>query len=627
MGNHNNCCNEHHHHHHHNNDGKWDEIFMILSALLVVVGLLFEKNMSFSFFHIGVFVIAYFLAGGSVIINSVKGILKGKIFDENFLMSIASLGAIIIGEYVEGIAVMLLYKIGEALQHNAVDKSRKSISALLDLNPEYANLKKENDYIKVSPQSVKIGDIILVKPGERVPLDGVIIKGTSSFDTSAITGEAMPKAVQYKDEAISGYINLSGGVEIKVTGEYKNSTVKKIIDMAENASEKKAKAEKFITRFSVRYTPIVTIIAFIIAFVIPIFIGDFKSWIYKGLVFLVMSCPCALVISIPLTFFGGIGRASKLGILVKGGNTFDALSEAKTVIFDKTGTLTNGKFKVSIIYSEIKKEELLKNSALAESMSNHPLANAIIEKYGKDIEKEKIQDFKEIPGKGIIASFEGQKIIAGNKALLQEENITYKEAENEGTCVYVALDGKFLGYIVFSDLVKEGSIGISEKLKKIGINKTVMLSGDKKEACINVGKEAGIDKIFSSLTPQDKVKYVEEEKDKGKVIFVGDGINDTPAIAAADTGIAMGKGSMAASQMADVVIMGENPEKLILAIKIARKTLKTAKENIIFALGVKVLMLVLGIFGVAGMWTGVFADVGVCLIAILNSLKILKYGK
>ena len=583
----------------------------------------------------GIFIISYLIVGIEVLEEAIENIFKGEVFDENFLMSIATIGAFAIGEFPEAVAVMLFYQIGELFQSYAVDKSRKSIASLMDIRPDYANLKRENEISKVNPEEVKIGETIVVKPGEKIPLDGKIINGESLIDTSALTGESVPRKAKIGDEVLSGCINQNGLLEIKVTKEFGESTVSKILDLVENASSKKSKSENFITKFARYYTPAVVIIAVILAIVPPFIFHNatFTEWLYRALTFLVVSCPCALVISIPLGFFGGIGGASKMGILVKGSNYLEALSQTELVVFDKTGTLTQGIFEVQKIETEgISKEEMLRLVTHAENYSNHPISQSLKKAYGKEIDKNIISKTEEISGKGIIAKVENNDIIIGNNKLMDEKNIQYKKCNEIGTILYVAINNKFEGYIVIADKVKEDAQKAIKILKQNHIKKTVMLTGDKKEIGEKIAEKLNIDEVYTELLPDGKVEKVEEllkqKSEKGKLAFVGDGINDAPVLALSDIGIAMGGlGSDSAIEAADVVIMTDEPSKLINAIKISKKTMRIVKENIIFAIAVKVAVLILSAFGLSTMWEAVFADVGVSVIAIINSLRVLRVKK
>ena len=577
-------------------------------------------------------IISYLVVGGGVIKKALKNMTKGRIFDENFLMLIATVGALAIGEVEEAVAVMLFYQLGEYLQGVAVGKSRKSIASLMNIRPDSANLKINNEIKIVSPENVKIGDVIVVKPGEKVPLDGVIIDGTSMVDTSAITGESVLREISTDDDILSGFINKNSLLTVKVTKEYGESTVSKILDLVENASSKKSKTENFISKFSRYYTPIVVSLAVAISIIPPIVIqgAEFKEWLYRGLLFLVVSCPCALVLSIPLSFFSGIGYASKNGILIKGSNYLEALKDVDTVVFDKTGTLTKGVFNVTNINAvDISKEELLEYAAIAEVNSNHPIAKSIINAYGKNVDLNCIKSYEEIVAHGIMVQYNNDNILAGNEKLMKSNNILYNEAKEVGTVVYIAVNGIYKGYLVISDEVKEDSKEAIKNLKDIGIKEVVMLTGDNKDVANKVATDLGIDTVYSSLLPNEKVEKVEKiyegRNEKEKVAFVGDGINDAPVLARVDVGIAMGAlGSDAAIEAADVVLMTDEPNKIYKAIEISKKTNKIVWQNIIFALGVKIVVMILGAGGMATMWEAIFADVGVALIAVLNAMRILK---
>lgn len=619
------------HHHHVHEEEKNDKVLLarvILAIVLFSFAMIFTSAPTFKISLLG---ISYLIAGYDILIKALKNIIKGKVFDENFLMGIATLGAIGIKEYPEAVMVMVLYQIGEYLQDKAVEKSQNSITELMDIRPDYANIEKNGDLTKISPYEVKIGDTIIVKTGEKIPLDGIIIDGTATLDTSALTGESRPREVKIGDEAISGCINTNGLLKIRVTKEYGQSTVSKILDLVENASSKKTKTENFITKFAKIYTPVVVLAALFLAILPPLIFGsNFSVWINRALTFLVISCPCALVISVPLGFFAGIGGASKCGILVKGSSYLELLSKPETIVFDKTGTLTQGCFKVVKIaqQEDTTKEELLELTAYAESYSNHPIALSIKKAYDKNIDKNRISEISEIAGNGVRAEINGCSILVGNENLLKNHNINYQKANETGTIVYTAKNSKFLGYIVISDKLKEDAQKAIMELKKLKLQ-TVMLTGDTEDSGLTVAKELNIDKAYTQLLPIDKVDKIEdiiEQKTKNKnVIFVGDGINDAPVLTRADVGIAMGGlGSDAAIEAADVVIMDDKPTKVATAIKIAKQTLTIVKENIAFALGIKVLFLILGAFGFVTMWGAVFADVGVTLIAVLNSLRALK---
>ncbi len=621
-------CEHHHHVHEEENNERIILSRIVLAILLFITAMLFTHSTILKCTVLGM---AYLIAGYDIIFKALKNIIKGQVFDENFLMGIATIGAIGIKEYPEAVMVMVLYQIGEYLQDKAVEKSQNSITELMDIRPDYANIKKDGDLIKISPYEVKIGDTIIVKTGEKIPLDGIIIDGSATLDTSALTGESRPREVKIGDEAISGCINTNGLLKIRVTKEYGQSTVSKILDLVENASSKKTKTENFITKFAKIYTPVVVLAALFLAILPPLIFGsNFSVWINRALTFLVISCPCALVISVPLGFFAGIGGASKCGILVKGSSYLELLSKPETIVFDKTGTLTQGCFKVvKIVQQEdTTKEELLELTAYAESYSNHPIALSIKKAYDKNIDKNKISEISEIAGNGVRAEINGCSILVGNENLLKNHNISYQKANETGTIVYTAKNSKFLGYIVISDKLKEDAQKAIMELKKLKLQ-TVMLTGDTEESGLTVAKELNIDKAYTQLLPIDKVDKIEdiiEQKTKNKsVIFVGDGINDAPVLTRADVGIAMGGlGSDAAIEAADVVIMDDKPTKVATAIKIAKQTLTIVKENIAFALGIKVLFLILGAFGFVTMWGAVFADVGVTLIAVLNSLRALK---
>ena len=581
-----------------------------------------------------IFGVAYIIAGGEVLLRAFKNILRGQVFDENFLMAIATIGAFAIGEFPEGVAVMLFYEVGEMFQDYAVNKSRKSISDLMNIRPDFANLIDLNGEEKrVSPESVNVGSIIVVRAGEKVPLDGVVLSGEATLDVSALTGESLPKEVEAKDDVLAGSINKSGLLKIKVTKSFGESTVSKILDLVENAGNKKSPTEKFITKFARYYTPVVVFSALALAIIPPLVISgeSFSPWISRALIFLVVSCPCALVVSIPLGYFAGIGLASKNGILIKGSNYLEALNNVESIVFDKTGTLTKGTFKVrkSESTSKLTNEELLKLGAYTEYYSNHPIAKSIVSEFNEEINKDLISNYEEISGKGIKVDIDGETFLAGNSKLMDMFNIKITPIHEIGTVVYLANENSELGYIVISDEIKEDSKEAIRGLKEIGVKQTIMLTGDNEKVGDSVAKELGLDKAYCSLLPQNKVEKLEqifEDKSKGKkVAFVGDGINDAPVLARADIGIAMGGvGSDAAIEAADVVIMDDKPSKIIKAIKIAKKTNKIVWQNIIFALGVKIIILIFGALGMANMWEAVFGDVGVTLIAVINSSRILK---
>ena len=580
----------------------------------------------------GILIISYIIVGFEILRKAVRNIFKGKVFDENFLMSVATIGAFGIGEYPEAVAVMLFYQIGELFQSYAVDKSRKSIASLMDIRPDFANIYKDGKIEKVNPEKIKIGDTIVIKPGEKVPLDGNVIEGKTTLDTKALTGESLPREVKEGEEVLSGCINLDGVIKVEVKKEYGESTVSKILDLVENASSKKSKSENFITKFARYYTPAVVIIAVILAIIPPLIIeGEaFSDWLYRALSFLVVSCPCALVISIPLSFFGGIGGASKIGILIKGSNYLEALSNTEIAVFDKTGTLTEGVFEVQEVKPVgISEEELLYVAAYAENYSNHPISKSIKKAYNKEIDESKIENSQELSGLGIASKIEGKEVFVGNEKLMQEKQIEFEKCNNIGTILYVAIEGKYAGHILIADKIKQDSKKTIEELKKNGIKQTVMLTGDRKKVGESVAQEIGIDKVYTELLPADKVQKVEEllktKTPKGKLAFVGDGINDAPVLTLADIGIAMGGlGADSAIEAADIVIMTDEPSKIVKAIKLSKKTMRIVKENIVFAIFIKVLVLILAAFGLSTMWEAVFADVGVSIIAIINALRVLR---
>ena len=604
-----------------------DSYKVIISTLIFFIALLID-NVTLK---IILYFIAYIVVSYEVIINAVKNILKGKIFDENFLMALATIGAICIKEYPEAVTVMLLYKIGELFQDYAVNKSRKSISELMDIKPDYAWLLKNKKTSKVDPGDVNIGDIIVVKAGEKIPLDGIIVEGESMLNTVALTGEAPYRKVQVNDEVISGCINVNGTLKVKVTKTYENSTVSKILDLVENASNKKTKSENFITKFAKYYTPIVVIIAVILAFVPPFVThSSFTPWIYRALSFLVVSCPCALVISVPLSFFGGIGAASRNGILIKGSNYLEKLANCEIIVCDQTGTLTEGVFKVQkVVSKDYKEEDLLFYASAAEYYSNHPIALSLKEACQKEVDINKIKNTKEYAGKGVEISYDRKKIIVGNEKLFKDKKIEIEEVSDNGTIIFVAVNNKYAGYIVISDKIKDDSYVAMELFKNSSINKVVMLTGDKESASKDVCDELDIDEYYSELLPQDKVEIVEklmkEKNPSNSLVFIGDGINDAPVLALCDIGISMGAiGSDAAIEASDVVIMTDEISKVSKAINISKKTMRIVRENIIFAITVKVAILILASIGVADMWAAVFADVGVSFLAILNALRLLK---
>ena len=601
-------------------------IIIITSIVLLIIAFLINDKLSVVFF-----LLSYIIVGHKIIYKAFRNIIRGKVFDENFLMTIATLGAFFINEIPEAVTVMLFYQIGEFFQDYALDKSRKSISSLMDIRPDYANVVKGKDTVKVNPSEVKIGDIIVVKSGEKIPLDGIVESGDSALNTSALTGESKLRKVDIGDEVLSGSINISGILKIKVTKEFSESTVSKILELVENASNRKSESENFITKFARYYTPIVVIEAILLSVIPPvIFNQDFNIWIYRALSFLVVSCPCALVVSIPLGFFSGIGACSKNGILVKGSNYLEAISKSEIVVFDKTGTITEGEFKVRSIHSvDIRDNELLKLASYAEYYSNHPISISIKKDYGHKINPNKISDVKEIPGRGVIALVDNKKVMVGNNKLLEENNIEYEKCDIIGTIIYVAVDNVYHGYIVISDRIKDDSALALRLLKNLGVKKTVMLTGDKDGVSKSVFERLNINEYYSELLPQDKVNIINEFKkkltDDGKIVFAGDGINDAPVIMSADIGISMGGvGSDAAIEASDIVIMTDELSKIATVINISKSTMKIVKQNIVFAISVKIFVLLLISFGILTMWSAVFADVGVSVLAILNSIRILR---
>jgi Cd2+/Zn2+-exporting ATPase len=611
---------------------KKELIKLLLGVAVYILGIYQTATGNESIVSSVIFVVAYLVIGGDVLLKAIKNATNGRVFDENFLMSIATVGALAIGELAEAVGVMLFYKIGEYLQDMAVGKSRKSITALMEIRADYANLKVGSEIKVVSPEDINIGDIIVVKPGEKVPLDGVVVDGSSMLDTSAITGESVLREVSKDEEILSGVINKNALLTVRVTKLFGESTVSKILDLVENASSKKAPTENFISKFSKYYTPAVVGIALAVAFIPPLVLPDasFREWVYRGLIFLVVSCPCALVLSIPLSFFSGIGLASKNGILIKGSNYLESLRYVDTVVFDKTGTLTKGVFKVTKVYPVgISEEKLIEYAALAEANSNHPIAKSITNFYNKKVDLDKVENYEEIAAHGIKINYFGETILAGNEKLMKGENISYTLATEVGTVVYVAVDSEFRGYIVISDEIKEDSVKAIKDLKNEGIKEVVMLTGDNEKVANNIASKLGLDKVYSNLLPDEKVEKLEEifkgRTDKEKVAFVGDGINDAPVLARADVGIAMGGlGSDAAIEAADVVLMNDEPSKISVAIGIANKTNKIVWQNIAIALTVKAIVMVLGAGGVATMWEAIFADVGVALIAVLNAMRAMK---
>jgi len=616
---------------------KQNIIRMIAGAVMLITGIVLEKVFQDSNISFILITAAYLLLGFDIILRALGNLLKGQVFDENFLMCIAAIGAFAIGEYPEAAGVMLFYQVGEYFQDRAVDKSKKSITSLMDIRPDYANLLKNGEIIKMSPDGVCIGDSIIVKPGEKIPLDGIVTEGASLLDMSALTGESVPRKAVVTSEALSGSVNLSGKLTIEVTKTFGESTASKIINLVENAASKKAKTENFITRFARYYTPVVVILAVLLAVLPPLlFTSEWKLWIHRALVFLVISCPCALVLSVPMGFFAGIGAAAKNGILVKGGNFLEAFNKLDTVVFDKTGTLTRGVFKVTSIQPEagFTGGDLLELTANAEVYSNHPIALSVMQKYGKEVEKAGLMEYTEYSGYGVSVVKDGKTILAGNQKLMEKMEIKFNESQRygtkvPGTKVYGAYNGIFSGTIVISDEIKADSCDAISALKERGVQKTVMLTGDNPNIAKSVASELGIDEVYGGLLPHEKVeileKLIEKKAPKSKLAFVGDGINDAPVLSIADIGVAMGAlGSDAAIEAADVVLMTDEPSKLAQAVDISRFTCKIVRQNIVFSLGVKIIFLVFGAFGIAAMWEAVFADVGVCLLAILNCMRILR---
>ena len=607
-------------------------IRIIVSLVLVVV---FSQLPVEGYLRFGLFMIPYLIIGYDILKKAFKGIMNKQVFDENFLMAVATVGAILLGDYTEGTSVMLFYQIGELFQSYAVGKSRRNISELMDIRPDYANVENDGELEQVDPDEVEIGTVIVVQPGEKVPIDGVITEGTSTLNTSALTGESLPRSAKVGDEVISGCINMTGLLKIRTTKEFGESTVSKILELVENSSSRKSKSENFISKFAKYYTPAVCYGALALALIPPIILlimgkpAMWGEWIYRALTFIVISCPCALVISIPLSFFAGIGGASNQGVLVKGSNYLETLAQTKYVVFDKTGTMTQGVFEVSgIHHNEMPDEKLLEYAALAECSSSHPISKSLQKAYGKPIDRNRITDIEEISGNGVIAKVDGVSVAAGNSKLMNRLGISYQECHHVGTVVHMAVDGKYAGHILISDIVKPHAKEAIAELKKAGITKTVMLTGDSKRVADQVAADLGINEVYSELLPADKVTKVEEllanKTEKEKLAFVGDGINDAPVLSRADIGIAMGAlGSDAAIEAADIVLMDDDPLKISKAIKIARKCIRIVYENIYFAIGIKVLCLILGAVGIANMWMAIFADVGVMIIAVLNAIRAL----
>lgn len=613
----------------HEGNDKAEIIRLIAAAVIFAAGIILSKLSVPEIIPAIIFAVCLIISGYRVFWSAVKNILKGKVFDENFLMAVASIAAFCIGQFSESAAVLLFYQVGEFLQDLATDRSKKSISDLMNLRPDYANLKTDNGFTKVAPEKVKKGDIIEIKPGEKVPLDGMIVEGASLLDTSGLTGEAVPRSFKVGDEIKSGFVNTDSVIAVKVTKEFSESTVSKIINLVENASSKKATAENFITKFARIYTPIVTSAALLIAVIPPLFLGQvFADWLYRAVVFLVVSCPCALVVSVPLGYFAGIGAASHNGVLIKGGNYLEMLSNVDTIVFDKTGTLTKGVFEVTNISCEngVTREKLLETAALAQTLSNHPIAKSIMKAFGKTPERSRISDFKEEAGMGVSAKADIGTVFAGNEKLMKLKNIEFTPNKENGTLVYIALDNKFLGSIVISDIVKDNSPAAVSALKELGIKNTVMLTGDRKSAADIIGSKIGLDEVHAELLPGEKVSEYEKIASGSdlRTAYVGDGINDAPVLARSDVGIAMGGiGSDAAVEAADIVIMDDDPLRLASAVKISRYVRRIVKENIVFALAVKFAVLILGAVGIANIWAAVFADTGVTLIAVFNSLRTL----
>ena len=605
-------------------------IKIIISLLLVVISLLLKFDTEL--YSNILYVIAYIIVGYDIVLKAVRNIFKGKVFDENFLMTVATIGAFCIGEFPEAVAVMLFYQIGELFQSYAVDRSRKSVASLMDIRPDYANVYREDEIERVDPDEVNIGEIILVKPGEKIPLDGIVVDGESMLNTQALTGESVPRKVTVNDEVLSGCINNDGILKIKVSKEFEESTVSKILDLVENASSRKSKSENFISKFAKYYTPIVVIVSVALAVIPPLVIKEalFSDWLYRALSFLVVSCPCALVISIPLSFFGGIGAASKIGVLIKGSNYLEALASAEIVVCDKTGTLTEGVFKVQKIdaigYSD---DELLRYAAYAEGFSNHPISISLKQAYNKEINEKLVTETQEISGKGVLAKVDGKMVLVGNEKIMKEYNIKFQKSEETGTIVYVAINDEFAGTILIADKIKEDSYKAVKLFKNNNVKKVVMLTGDRDNISESVANELNLDEYHAELLPQDKVSWVEklmtQKSSGGKLIFVGDGINDAPVLALSDIGVAMGGlGSDAAIEAADVVIMTDEPSKIASSVQISKKTMRIVKQNIVFAIAVKIGVLIFSAFGVSTMWEAVFADVGVSVLAIVNALRVLR---
>ena len=618
---------------------------VFIRIIIAIIGIILLQFIPVhGYIEFALYMIPYLVIGYDILLKAGKGIKNKQVFDENFLMAVATVGAICLGDYKEGVAVMLFYQIGELFQSYAVGKSRRNISELMDIRPDYANIENEDGQLEqVDPDEVEIGSIIVVQPGEKVPIDGIVVSGNTTLNTSALTGESAPRSVTTGDEVISGCINESGLIKLKTTKEFGESTVSKILELVENASSRKSKSENFISKFARIYTPVVCYSALVLAIIPPLFrmlfmglAPEWSDWILRALTFLVISCPCALVISIPLSFFAGIGGASNAGVLIKGSNYLETLSEVKYIVFDKTGTMTQGVFDVKEVVldknTDVNKEQLLTYAALAESYSSHPISKSLQKAYGKQIDQSRVSDVEEISGHGVSATVEGKKILAGNEKLMKQKNVTYLSPNETGTIVHVAIDGKYAGYIVIADLLKPTSKDAIKALKRAGMKKIVMLTGDSKKVADAVASELGITDVYSELLPGDKVEKVEEllkqKNEKEKLAFVGDGINDAPVLSRADVGIAMGAlGADAAIEAADIVLMDDDPLKIAKAIKISKKCLRIVYENIYFAIGIKVICLILGALGIANMWAAIFADVGVMIIAVLNAIRALSAGK
>lgn len=604
-------------------------LFLLLAVLLPTEELVGERLLPY--WELGLFLIPYLIIGGDVLLRALRNILRGQVFDENFLMTVATLGAIILGDYPEAVGVMLFYQVGELFQSVAVSRSRNSIAELMDIRPDYANVQRDGSLIRLDPEEVEVSDVIVIKPGERVPLDGVIVAGVSQLDTAALTGESLPRDFAPGDEILSGSVNLSGLLEVRVTKPYGESTVARILELVENAGDKKARAENLITRFARYYTPVVCALALLLAVIPPLLFGeDWGAWVERGLIFLMVSCPCALVISVPMSFFGGIGGASRQGILIKGSSFLEVLAKADTIVFDKTGTLTGGSFSVVAVHPEtLSEDRLLEIAALAESSSSHPIALSLLTAYGKPIDRERVTDVQELSGHGVKAVVDGMTVCAGNSVLMENSGVNYRDCHTMGTAVHISVDGQYEGHIIISDVLKPDSVKTIADLKSLGVRHTVILTGDREQVAAETARTLGVDEYHAQLLPQDKVETVErllaEKRPDTALAFVGDGINDAPVLARADVGIAMGAlGSDAAIEAADVVLMDDKPSKIATAVKVARKTMGIVRQNIWFALSIKFLVLILAALGFANMWLAIFADVGVAFLAILNAMRCLK---